>query len=77
MGTTGDLGHGIGFHGESTRIGWRNLSGERRETIEEGGQIRIRDHNSSRIQRARDSNVDLDQNGTCRIVESSTIQGEG
>jgi len=59
----------------STPVGWRNLFGERRATIEKGGQIRIRDYNSYRIRRARNSNVVLDQNGTCRIVESSTIRG--
>ncbi|KAF8502729.1 hypothetical protein F5888DRAFT_1800270 [Russula emetica] len=60
---------------DSTPVGWRNLFGERRATIEKGGQIRIRDYNSYRIRRARDSNVGLDQNGTCRIVKSSTIRG--
>ena len=57
-------------------VRWRNLFGERRATIEEGGQIRIRDYNSYRVRRARDSNVGLDQNGSCKIVESiSTVQG--
>jgi hypothetical protein len=65
---------------DSTRVTvgchWRNLFGERRATIiEEFGEIRIRDYNSYRIRRARDSNVGLDQNGTCRIVESNTIRG--
>jgi hypothetical protein len=59
----------------STPMGWRNLFGERMATIEYGGQIRIRDYNSYRIWQARDSNVGLDQNGICRIVESSTIRG--
>lgn len=31
---------------DSTPVRWRNLSGERRATIEKGGQIRIPDYNS-------------------------------
>ena len=59
----------------TTPVGRRNVFGERRATIEKDGQIRIRDYNSYRIRRARVSNVGLDQNGTCRIVESNTIRG--
>ena len=61
---------------DSTPMGWRNVFGERRATIEKGDQIRIRDYNSYRIWRAGCSNGSLDQNGTCRIVESGTIRGE-
>jgi hypothetical protein len=64
--------------GPPGQVGWRNLFGERRATIENGIQIRIRDYNSYRIRQARDSNIgpSPDQSGTLRIVENTTIQGE-
>jgi hypothetical protein len=61
-------------------VGWRDSFSERRASIEKGGQtVRIRDYNSYSIRRERDSNVgpSPDQNGTRRIVESSTIRGGG
>jgi hypothetical protein len=60
---------------DSMRTGcqWISLFGERRATVEMWGPIRIRDYNSYRIQQARDSDVGLSRNSTCRIVESTTI----